>query len=780
MPNPFEYGSPIIYELRSGDSSDPFISYANIPYKVINNSVLLSELPVKFNKVQVRDGALNVSYYEVVNKAPLEFEFVVDYVTGIVKFNQAAEGKTLQFTGFSRGNVYFPADRVWTKQENGNVSETLGEILEAGEIAIGQLELISGAIASVEDAITSANTAISNVNTTNTNIQNAESLRVAAENTRVSQESGRVAKESLRVTVETGRVNAESARDTAELSRVAAETTRISNESTRQSQESSRQTNTTNAINNLSNTNSAFNIWEPYNNTTNYVPLNKVVYNGSTYVCKAASTGNIPTETTFWTLVSQKGDKGDKGDIGDQGIQGIQGIQGTKGDIGERGEKGDTGDQGLQGIQGLKGDTGDQGIQGLQGIQGIQGEKGDKGINWLEAYSATTSYEVDDAVYYNGSSYRCILESIGNNPSNDTYWHIIALKGTDGTGSGTVTSVSSSNGDVVVTNGDTTPDIAINPTLKTAWSGKQEALGFAPEDSANKNQANGYAGLGSDGKVLSSQLPVIEDVLWDNLTGKPSTLSGYGITDATPSSHIGSGGDAHALASQSEAGFISPENQTKLDGIAEGANNYVHPENHPASIITQDSENRFVTDAEKSVWDAKANIESPTFTGVPTAPTPSQGDNSTKLATTAYVDSAVSNVDVDAATSSTLGTVKIAANPVSGDPVVSSRTTQVSDMAVTSTAEQTLIAYTPLNKGNFVIYIYYRVVTGSTNITIKVNYDDGTGAQMNTMLNAQSSAVGSYSLIPLYINANTTAPIQLLVTANVANQVYVSSTILGV
>jgi hypothetical protein len=32
---------------------------------------------------------------------------------------------------------------------------------------------------------------------------------------------------------------------------------------------------------------------------------------------------------------------------------------------------------------------------------------------------------------------------------------------------------------------------------------------------------------------------------------------------------------------------------------------YTHPANHPASIITQDASNRFVTDAEKTTWNAK-------------------------------------------------------------------------------------------------------------------------------------------------------------------------------
>lgn len=44
----------------------------------------------------------------------------------------------------------------------------------------------------------------------------------------------------------------------------------------------------------------------------------------------------------------------------------------------------------------------------------------------------------------------------------------------------------------------------------------------------------------------------------------------------------------------------------KLAGIAAGANLYVHPASHPASVIVQDVNNRFVTDAQKNEWSAKA------------------------------------------------------------------------------------------------------------------------------------------------------------------------------
>ena len=57
-----------------------------------------------------------------------------------------------------------------------------------------------------------------------------------------------------------------------------------------------------------------------YNSTTNYEKLDIVFYNGSSYACLKDCVGIIPTDTTYWQLVAQKGE---------QGIQGIQGIQGA-------------------------------------------------------------------------------------------------------------------------------------------------------------------------------------------------------------------------------------------------------------------------------------------------------------------------------------------------------------------------------------------------------------------------------------------------------------------
>ena len=54
-------------------------------------------------------------------------------------------------------------------------------------------------------------------------------------------------------------------------------------------------------------------------------------------------------------------------------------------------------------------------------------------------------------------------------------------------------------------------------------------------------------------------------------------------------------------------GLMSKEDKAKLDGIEAGANNYEHPANHEATVITEDATHRFVTDEEKSTWNNKAD-----------------------------------------------------------------------------------------------------------------------------------------------------------------------------
>ena len=47
----------------------------------------------------------------------------------------------------------------------------------------------------------------------------------------------------------------------------------------------------------------------------------------------------------------------------------------------------------------------------------------------LGAYSAGTTYVPRNVVTYLGSSYMCILQTVGNIPTNTTYWRLVALAG---------------------------------------------------------------------------------------------------------------------------------------------------------------------------------------------------------------------------------------------------------------------------------------------------------------------------------------------------------------
>ena len=76
------------------------------------------------------------------------------------------------------------------------------------------------------------------------------------------------------------------------------------------------------------------------------------------------------------------------------------------------------------------------------------------------------------------------------------------------------------------------------------------------------------------------------------------------VTDAEKTTWTGKA--STAVATQAANGLLSAADKKKLDGIAAGANNYTHPASHPASMIAQDTTHRFVTDTEKSAWNAKA------------------------------------------------------------------------------------------------------------------------------------------------------------------------------
>ena len=79
--------------------------------------------------------------------------------------------------------------------------------------------------------------------------------------------------------------------------------------------------------------------------------------------------------------------------------------------------------------------------------------------------------------------------------------------------------------------------------------------------------------------------------------------------------------------------------------------------------------NKPVSGPQQTALNLKANIDSPSFTGTPTAPTPDTSDDSTKLATTAYVKAITDAMNTGVSSVAGTGAINItgtAANPIVG------------------------------------------------------------------------------------------------------------------
>ena len=75
-------------------------------------------------------------------------------------------------------------------------------------------------------------------------------------------------------------------------------------------------------------------VWEEWDESKEYVPLNKVVASGSSYVCVTANVGINPgadIDGNYWLLIAAKGERGERGLDGRDGQPGRDGATGPAG-----------------------------------------------------------------------------------------------------------------------------------------------------------------------------------------------------------------------------------------------------------------------------------------------------------------------------------------------------------------------------------------------------------------------------------------------------------------
>lgn len=299
----------------------------------------------------------------------------------------------------------------------------------------------------------------------------------------------------------------------------------------------------------------------------------------------------VQGETVAWDAVNKiltvpKGDKGDKGDTGDTGLTGPQGIQGPQGIKGDTGLKGDTGSQGPKGFdgaagaQGPKGDTGDDltisqityngngtfnwlfsdgtvyvtpSLKGPKGDTGNQGVKGDQGISVHHIKgTSTTDAEGDFGAYGEIDTYTVYGDAnetinLGffrvNNGATKEGQHGLMYKSTyDITANGIVDNSEKLEGRTIAQiQADITDTIgASNGIASLDATTKLERAQVPTMNVTLEGDVSGSFAV--DGSLNTTVNVVVQDNshshTFSNLTANPTTLSGYGITDADTSAQV--------------------------------------------------------------------------------------------------------------------------------------------------------------------------------------------------------------------------------------------------
>jgi hypothetical protein len=117
--------------------------------------------------------------------------------------------------------------------------------------------------------------------------------------------------------------------------------------------------------------------------------------------------------------------------IGAAGPEGPAGPAGATGAAGPAGSQGPAGATGATGAMGLTGATGPQGPQGAAGPTGATGPQG---LTWQGAWNISATYNLNDAVGFNGTSYiSLIANNTGHEPDNfPADWSVVASVGATG------------------------------------------------------------------------------------------------------------------------------------------------------------------------------------------------------------------------------------------------------------------------------------------------------------------------------------------------------------
>jgi collagen triple helix repeat protein len=207
-----------------------------------------------------------------------------------------------------------------------------------------------------------------------------------------------------------------------------------------------------------------------WNDSATYNQSDVVAHDGAAWIANTTNTNEEPGVSPDWDLLAAKGD------TGPTGAQGVDGSTGPAGAQGATGATGDTGPQGPDGSIGPQGPTGDTGPQGPAGDTGPQGATGDTGpgLTFQGSWNDTSTYDADDVVQHDGSSWIANTTNTNEEPGLSPEWDLLAAKGDTGaTGAQGATGPSGPQG----ATGPTGATGAVGPSGATGPTGAAGATG---------------------------------------------------------------------------------------------------------------------------------------------------------------------------------------------------------------------------------------------------------------------------------------------------------------
>ena len=247
----------------------------------------------------------------------------------------------------------------------------------------------------------------------------------------------------------------------------------------------------------------------------------------------------IPRPAMF-NVISTVVQKGDKGDTG------ATGLTGAKGDKGDKGEKGDKGDTGLSGATGVTGAQGIQGFSGWTPVLTIVPRGSDEVlqvVNWTNPSPSATN-KPPFPVYVSLTGFTTNLVEAVNIKGERGLQGLQGIQGANGTnGSNGVNGWSP----LITLREDTATNLVY--FYLGSWVG---GTGASPA-TLGYISSSGVTTAPVAGSDIGS-LPLT--VAFSAITGKPTTLAGYGISDAYTKTEVDAKLIKYSTASGSPEGVV--------------------------------------------------------------------------------------------------------------------------------------------------------------------------------------------------------------------------------